>query len=239
MKKSLLYYKKILIIIDIEVVKMLPREKLILNGSEALSDDELLAILLGYGSKDEDVFSLSKRLINDYGFTHLFNMSYNDLSKIKGIKEAKATKLLALFEIARRISKKEYLNNPLKEPIDIYNFIISDYLFLDYEKLTVIYVNSKCNPIHKKEYSLNEASRVNFPIQTIIKHALEYNAYGIFLVHNHPSGDPKPSYEDLKSTNDTQDILKKLNIYLLDHIIISNNKFYSINQKRIILPNNT
>ena len=125
MKKSLLYYKKILIIIDIEVVKMLPREKLILNGSEALSDDELLAILLGYGSKDEDVFSLSKRLINDYGFTHLFNMSYNDLSKIKGIKEAKATKLLALFEIARRISKKEYLNNPLKEPIDIYNFIMN------------------------------------------------------------------------------------------------------------------
>ena len=82
-----------------------------------------------------------------------------------------------------------------------------------------------------QKYSLN--------IQTIIKHALEYNAYGIFLVHNHPSGDPKPSYEDLKSTNDTQEILKKLNIYLLDHIIISNNKFYSINQKRIILPNNT
>lgn len=218
---------------------MLPREKLIINGSSTLTDDELLSILLGYGSKDEDVFTLSKRLVTDYGFVHLFNMSYNELSKIKGIKEAKATKLLALFEIARRISKKEYLDTPLKEPIDIYNYISSDYLFLDYEKLTIIYVNSKCVPIHKTEYTLNESNRVNFPIQAIIRAALEYKAYGIFLIHNHPSGDPKPSHEDIKATNDIAEISKKLNIYLLDHIIISNNRLYTINQNRIIYLNNT
>ena len=84
-----------------------------------------------------------------------------------------------------------------------------------------------------------EAARVNFPIQSIIKEALEYKAYAFFLVHNHPTGDPKPSLEDINITNELSLVSKKLNIYLLDHIIISNNKFYSIIQKRIIYPSNS
>ena len=106
--------------------ELLPREKLIKYGPNKLNDGELLSIMLGSGSKNEDVFTLSKRLINEYGFAHLFQMSYDELSNIKGIKEAKATKLLALFEIARRIAQLEYKEEPLLLPINVYKYVRAD-----------------------------------------------------------------------------------------------------------------
>ena len=101
--------------------ELLPREKLIQFGVDRLNDEDLLAIMLGSGNKDEDVFSLSKRLINEYGFAHLFQMSYIELASIKGIKQAKATKLISLFEIAKRISRLEYKEEPLLLPINVYD----------------------------------------------------------------------------------------------------------------------
>ena len=88
-------------------MEKLPREKLILNGVESLTDDELLSIILGCGSKNENVFNMSKRIIKDYGFNKLYKMDYDSLSKISGIKIAKATKLMVIFEIAKRIVKYE------------------------------------------------------------------------------------------------------------------------------------
>lgn len=217
--------------------ELLPREKLIQYGVETLKDEELLAIMLGSGNKDEDVFTLSKRLINEYGFAHLFQMSYMELSSIRGIKEAKATKLLSLFEIAKRISRLEYKEEPLLLPINVYDYIKSDYLFLNYEKITCIFVNSKCIPIHKKFYTQELSNRVIFPIQSIVKDSLSYKAFGIFIVHNHPGGDPHPSKDDLYSTNSINTVLRSLNILLLDHIIISNKSIYSISEERIISIN--
>lgn len=214
--------------------KLLPREKLLKYGANKLSDDELLSILLGYGSLNEDVFSLSKRIIKEYGFSHLFYMNYEELSNIKGIKEAKATKLLALFEIAKRIAKVEYLNNPLKNPISFYNYIKTDFLFLNYEKVVVVYTNSKLVPIFKKEYSNNSISKVEFPIQQIIKDSLDYKAYGLFLAHNHPSGDYHPSKSDYDVTSSIKLILESLQIIFLDHIIISKNYIYSMEEQKVI-----
>ncbi len=213
--------------------ELLPREKLIKYGPNKLNDGELLSIMLGSGSKNEDVFTLSKRLINEYGFAHLFQMSYDELSNIKGIKEAKATKLLALFEIARRIAQLEYKEEPLLLPINVYKYVRADYLFLNYEKLSCIFVNSKCIPIHKKSYTDELINKAIFPIQGIVRDAIGYKAFGVFLVHNHPSGDPNPSKDDIESTKALDIVLKSLNILLLDHIILTTKKIYSICEERI------
>lgn len=208
-------------------MQKLPREKLISDGVEALSDDELLAIMIGSGSKLEDVFSMSKRLILEYGFKNLYKMNYHQLSKIKGLKIAKATKLMAVFEITKRVIKYENENDIIKSSKDLYNYIYPDYLLLKKEVLSVIYVNSKLQIIEKDIISDNEYKEVELPIKKIVYNAINKDAYGIFLIHNHPSGNELPSKNDNIGTNKLAKILKELGILLLDHIIIGDKGYFS------------
>jgi len=207
---------------------MLPREKLIKLGAKELTDSELLAIMLGTGNKDEDVFELSKRLINTYGLDRLFKMEYKDLSKIKGIKLSKATKLLSSFEITRRIM--EYKTEELKliNSIDVFNYVKSKYLFLDYELLTVLFVDNRLRIIKEYEYSDKISHYTYFPIKDIVMNALNDKAFGIFLIHNHPGGNIKPSISDINATKELLKCIDVLDIKLLDHLIISKNNYYSI-----------
>ena len=208
-------------------MEKLPREKLILNGVESLTDDELLSIILGCGSKNENVFNMSKRIIKDYGFNKLYKMDYNSLSKISGIKIAKATKLMVIFEIAKRIVKYENEMECIKTSKDLYNYVYHEYILLKKEMLTVIYVNSKLQILNKEKISQNEYSQINIPIKQIVKNAIDYDAYGIFLVHNHPSGNEMPSQADNKSTKNLTLTLKGVGIILLDHIIIGEKDYFS------------
>ena len=210
---------------------LLPREKLVKYGVSSLTDDELLAIMLSSGIKGESVFELSKRLIKEYGFEMMFRMDYKSLSKISGIKEAKATKLLATFEITRRIIRHESSDLVLNDAEALFKYVESEYLFLEYEVLTVIYVNSKLNVIKKVKYTDEKGSSIDFPIRNIVDTALKLDSYGIFLVHNHPGGYCVPSDSDIKVTEDLNFILKSLGIHLFDHLIIARGMYYSFTEK--------
>lgn len=213
---------------------ILPREKLITMGKESLTDSELLAIMIGSGSKEKSVFELSNDLISKYGLKRLFSMSFNELSQIKGIKEAKATKLIACFEIAKRCMT--IINNSLElsSASIIFDYIKPDYLFINVEKITVIYVDSKCRIIKKDAYENYEPSIVSLPVRRIVGEGINNNAYGLFLIHNHPNGDVRPSKSDVDSTHFLFDLLNDINILLLDHIIVSNTKYYSFLEHRIL-----
>ena len=212
-------------------IKQRPRERLINEGVINLSDIELLAIMLGEGTKNEGVIELSTRLINSYGLKKIFNMNYDELIKLDGIKKAKATKIIATFEIARRSLKKEDNKIKLENYKILYELIKNDFILHDNEILEVIYVDTKCNFIDKDIYTDNLAGNVKIPFRKIVISALRNKCFGVFLAHNHPSGDLTPSAFDIDSTYKLKDILNGINIHLFDHLIIGNNDYYSFNDK--------
>ncbi len=205
-----------------------PREKLINSGAFYLSDAELLAIMLGYGTKDESIMDLSSRLIKEYGLRGMFNMNYSDLIKISGIKEAKATKLLATFEIARRAMNDKKDDIILAESEDVYNYVKDEYILLNEEILTIIYVTNSLKIIDKEKYTLSDSGMVEVPFKKIVYNAINKNSKGIFMIHNHPGGSLKPSRADIKSTEELRGLLSKLGMHLFDSIIIGKNEYFSI-----------
>ena len=215
-------------------IKELPREKLIKYGSESLKDYELLAIMLGSGSKEKSVFDLANDLINEYGLKRLFSMSFNELSKIKGIKHAKATKLMACFEIAKRCITISNNNIQFSSANIVYDFIKPDYLFLKTEKVTVVYVDAKCKLIRKISFDNFDVAHTSLPFRKIIGEAINNNAYGLFLIHNHPSGDVRPSKSDIESTHLMYNTLADIDIIMLDHVIVSDTKYYSFLEHNIL-----
>ena len=209
---------------------MLPREKMIIDGPKELTDEELLAIMLSSGTKNENVFDMSKRLIKEYGFSRLFKMNYDELSKIPGIKKAKATKLMANFEITRRIIENKTSDIRLLESIDVFHYIYPDYIDLDYELLSVIYVDIKMSVIKIDKYTDKLKSKLKIPFRNIINNALNLNVFGFFLVHNHPAGNINPSNEDINETNELLKICNQIGIILFDHIIISKGTYLSLDK---------
>ncbi len=205
-----------------------PREKLIAHGPGVLSNSELLAIMLGSGSKEESVLDLSSRLNLEFGFSRLFKMSYSELKQIKGIKEAKACKLMALFEIARRVNKLDNKIKKISDASDIFDYVKPDYLFLNTEMLTAIYLDKAFNIIYEKKYKSQDPLKVDFPIKEIVGDAINVKAIYVVLVHNHPSGDLTPSESDIMATKNLIDVLDNLGIYLVDHLIINRNDYFSI-----------
>ncbi|MBR4495752.1 MAG: DNA repair protein RadC [Acholeplasmatales bacterium] len=211
-----------------------PREKLIYNGPSSLTDSELLAILLDTGTKEYNVLELADKIIEDIGIDKLLNVSYNDLAKIKGIKMRKASKLIASFEIAKRSMVKNNNYIYLKSSLDCFNYIKDDYLFLGVERVIIVYVDSSLKIIKKTIFDSFEVAISNLPLKLIIKEAINYNALGIFISHNHPSGNPRPSKSDILATINLYNTLKNINIILFDHIIVSDDLFFSFNDELIL-----
>ena len=211
-----------------------PREKLIYNGPSSLTDSELLAILLDTGTKEYNVLELADKIIEDIGIDKLLNVSYNDLAKIKGIKMRKASKLIASFEIAKRSMVKNNNYIYLKSSLDCFNYIKDDYLFLGVERVIIVYVDSNLKIIKKTIFDSFEVAISNLPLKLIIKEAINYNALGIFISHNHPSGNPRPSKSDILATINLYNTLKNINIILFDHIIVSDDLFFSFNDELIL-----
>lgn len=211
-----------------------PRERLIENGPKALSDIELLAILLGSGSKKQDVFALAQNICANYSFYELKQVSYQKLIELSGIKKAKACLLLACFELARR----SYLMLDSAPCLDcaakIHQYILADFMFLDSEQVVAVYLNCKLKPVQKFSSTTLESMEVGVPIRQIVVEALRVNAYGLVLIHNHPSGDLKPSFADIKTTKEIEMLLFKLNILFLDHLIVYKHSYYSFLEHGIL-----
>lgn len=212
-----------------------PREKLIKNGPKSLSDSELLAIILRVGNKKENVVKVSNRIFNKYNIKSLSRLGISSLKKEFGIGDAKACQIIACFELGRRVVKyKKDKRISIRKAKDLAKILIPEMGSLKKEHFKGLFLDSR-NKIIKEETifigSLNES--VIHP-REIFQIALEENAASLILAHNHPSGDSKPSEEDIEITKQIINAGKILGIPVLDHLIIAHDKYFSFREKGLI-----
>lgn len=206
-----------------------PRERLINVGVENLSDEELLAIVLKTGSKEMSVKSLSSYILSSLGgIENLKKLNFHEVKKIKGIGEAKACTLVALSEIARRMNRKvaSIIGTKLNTPLKIFEFYKSK-INDNQEEFYCIYLDASKKVIEEKLLFIGTANYSLVHPRDIFKEAYLLNATGIICVHNHPSGEVKPSTEDINLTIRLKEIGVLLGIRIIDHIIIGDEKYYS------------
>lgn len=214
---------------------MLPREKLIKYGAEYLAEYELLAIILGVGSNSENVFELAKRIIDSYSnIKELLNLTYEELIAIKGIKQAKATKIIASIEFAKRIFEYKPSKVKLDNPKLIYSFMRFELENKTHEEFFVLYLDKRLRVIKKELLAKGGDDILMFEIKEIFKGALKTNSSNIILVHNHPSGSLHPSHSDIETTKKAIEAAKCLDITIVDHVIISSEGYYSFLENHII-----
>lgn len=214
-----------------------PREKLILRGPQNLSDAELLAILLRTGKKGTSVLQMAQELINKEGnLAVLASKSIDALVKTSGIGKDKAATLLAAFEISRRIQHraKWFSEKKITSPNDIAEIYIP--LMRDElkENFIVVCLNSANKIIKHETISIGNLNSSVVHPREVFKVAIETSAASIILIHNHPSGNPEPSNEDISITKKIVESGKIMDIPVHDHIIIAGNKFTSFVDRRLI-----
>ncbi len=212
---------------------MRPREKMQTQGPEALSNGELLAILIRVGNRSESALDLANRLLAQAGgLRFLVETSIEELSKIKGIGLAKASQIKAAVELGRRIALDPGEMRPvIRSPEDVASLLMEKMRFLDREHFQVMTLNTKNQVLGIKTAFIGSLNSSIVHPREIFKEAIKRSAAALILVHNHPSGDPSPSPEDLDVTRRLQEAGRLLGIEILDHVIIGDRKFYSLKQQ--------
>lgn len=213
-----------------------PRERLLRYGVEALSNSELLAIILRSGSKKESILNLSSRIIKENGgLNGLLNCTIDDFMSLHGVGRAKATQLIALSELSKRFkSYKDGDEYRIVKPDDAANLVMEDMRHLKQEHLKVIMLNTKNVVIFIKDVSVGSLNSSIVHPREVFCDAIRKNSASIVICHNHPSGDPTPSNEDINVTHRLEECGKLLGIDLLDHIVIGNGAYVSLKQKGIL-----
>lgn len=213
-----------------------PRERLFRYGVDSLSNAELLAIVLGCGSKKENIISLSSRIIKDNGgLNGIFNSTIEDFMNIHGIGKAKACKLLAIIELSKRFkSYRDGDSYKICQPKDAAMLVMEEMRGLKQEHLKVIMLNTKNIIISVKDVSIGSLNSSIVHPREVFCDAIKKNSASIIVCHNHPSGDPTPSKEDINITHRLQECGNLLGINLVDHLIIGNGKYISLKEKGIL-----
>lgn len=207
-----------------------PREKLSLKGERVLSDSELLAIIMGSGSRDESAVELAKRILNsvDNNWNNLSRLSIKDLCKFKGIGEAKAISIITALEIGRRKAMQELPEKPkISRSRDIFAVMQNIIGDLNVEEFWVLFLNQGNFVVKKELIGRGGISYVAVDVRIIMKIALEEYATGIILAHNHPSGTLNPSRVDNILTEKVKTAARTLDIELLDHLILNQKSYFS------------
>jgi DNA repair protein RadC len=210
-----------------------PRERFIKNGPQSLSNHELLAILLRTGTKEESVLQLSNRLLTNFeGLRLLKAATLEEITEIKGIGQAKAIQILAAVEIGRRIANLNYNERyVIRSPEDGANYVMNDMRFLSQEHFVCLYLNTKNQVLHKQTIFIGSLNASIVHPREVFREAIKWSAASIICLHNHPSGDPAPSREDIEVTKRLVECGKMIGIDVLDHLIIGENKFVSLKEK--------
>jgi len=213
-----------------------PREKFLLKGKAALSDSELLAILIGSGSRNESAVQLCQRILFSVNnnLTQLGKLSVSQLTEFKGIGEAKAITIAAALELGRRRRAEEALElkkiTSSKAVFELMQPIIGE---LPHEEFWVLYLNNSNKVIHKAQLSKGGLVGTVVDIRLIFKTALSCNATSLILTHNHPSGKLQASDPDKDITQKIKLAAKQLDMQVLDHVIITETGFFSFNDQGI------
>ena len=212
-----------------------PRERLLNDGAEALGSGELLAILIRTGNKRETAIDIANKILfHCKGLRGLASISVEDLSSFSGIGDAKIAQIKAAVELGGRIFKENpACRSQVKSPLDVVDLLM-EMQFLDREHFRVIYLNTKNYVIAIEKISIGSLSSSIVHPREVFKKAIEKSAAAIILAHNHPSGDPEPSKEDIKVTQRVAEAGKILGIDVLDHIIIGDGKFKSLKEMNLI-----
>jgi len=208
-----------------------PREKLFEKGANALKDYELLAILLRTGYQGKNAIEVAKRILKTTPFKKLVKLSINDLVKLKGVGKSRAATITTAFSLAKRLSPKK--ENVIASPEDIIK-LVSNYKNKKREYLIGIYLDARKQLINKKVISIGTLDTNLIHPREVFKPAIQHNAAAVIVVHNHPSGDPKPSLEDRRVTKKLIKAGKLLGIKLIDHLIIANDNYFSFKTHNLI-----
>lgn len=207
-----------------------PREKLLSQGRRTLTDAELIAILIGSGSREETAVELSRRILHslDNDLDKLGRLSVNELSKFKGIGEAKAIAIIAALELGRRRREAESQKQVrITGSRDVYNLLSRYYSDLNHEEFWVVLLSRSNNVISRHLISKGGQSGTIADPKIIFQTALENHAAGLILSHNHPSGNLKPSQADIALTKKLCEAGGFLDLPVLDHVIFTNSSFFS------------
>src|SRR5690625_2000996 len=213
-----------------------PRERLLNFGSNHLSNQELLAIILGSGTKEESVMDLSNRLLMHFeGIKLLANATIEELTAIKGIGPAKGVSILAAIELGNRM--KQYRSNEkyiIRSPEDGADYVMEEMRNLNQEHFVVLFLNTKNQIIHHQTIFIGSLNASIVHPREVYREAVKRSSASIICVHNHPSGDPTPSKEDILVTKRLVESGKMMGIDVLDHLIIGNRRFVSLKEKGYI-----
>ncbi|MCD9855690.1 DNA repair protein RadC [Epilithonimonas sp. JDS] len=214
-----------------------PREKFLLKGKSAVSDSELLAIIMGSGNRDESAVELARRILNsvENNWHRLSQLSLQDLLKFKGVGEAKAISIATALEIGNRRSQQEVIErqqiSSSRDAFDILQPHLSD---LQTEEFWAIFLNHQNKILYKTCLFRGGIASSVADVRVVFKTALEHFSTQIIVAHNHPAGSLKPSKEDINITQKIKDAGKLLDIDLLDHLILTQNNYYSFKDEGIL-----
>lgn len=207
-----------------------PREKLLYKGRAALSDAELVAILIGSGNRDESAVALCKRILStvDNNLSQLGKLSIKQLMDFKGIGEAKAITIAAALELGRRRRGEEALQKKkITSSTDVFELLQPIIGELEHEEFWIVYLNNSNKVIQKNQLSKGGMTGTLVDVRLVMKNALEVGATGLILAHNHPSGTLKPSEADKEITQKLKLAAQSLDIKVLDHLIVTEKAYFS------------
>lgn len=217
-----------------------PYERFLEDGPEVLSDAELLAIILRTGTKGEDTVSIGKKILElsdgkNQGILGLHHISIKELMSIRGIGEVKAVKIKCLAELSKRMAKASAAHGlRFDQPATVAQYYMEQFRHLETEHILIAMVDNKNTLIHDMCISKGTINASLLSPREIFIEALKHGAVYILLVHNHPSGDPTPSRQDCDITKQLQEAAKLIEIPLLDHIIIGDQKYMSFKQSGLL-----
>lgn len=207
-----------------------PREKMISCGPSGMSNGELLSIILRNGSRNESALDLSRRLLYESGsLAGLFNESSDWLRSFKGIGPCKSAEIMAAFELGKRFMEEAsgVTQKPIVTAQMVFDLVAPRLKGLHHEESRALFLNAKNYLLSQEQIGVGDGSSTIIDVPRILRLALERKASGLILIHNHPTGNPSPSEADIETTKSLRSALNALGLCLLDHIIISDRKFFS------------
>lgn len=214
-----------------------PREKLIFKGQAALSDAELVAILIGSGNREESAVALCQRILasTNNNLSELGKRSIKQLMEFKGIGEAKAITIIAALELGRRRRSEDALKlEKITSSASVFELMQPVIGELPHEEFWIIYLNNSNKVIQKKQLSKGSITGTLVDVRLTLKIALEVGAVSIVLAHNHPSGTLKPSMADKQLTNKLKTAAETIDIKVLDHLIVTESAYFSFADENLL-----
>ena len=216
--------------------EMMPREKALTYGLSSLNNSELLALVIKTGNKEKNVLELADEILDTAnGFSNLMSLSYEELISIKGIKKAKALELMAILEIAKRLTKLESISEPqLNEPKKVVEWLRANLGYSSQEEFFAVYLNGKGGIIRSEIMYRGKKNSASVGVDEIMRKGILLKASGLLVAHNHPSDNVSPSDADIRLTRKLSSSGRMMGIPLLDHIIIGKTGYFSFKNHNML-----